>query len=95
MCCSRRIQKFGEQLPDAIDIIVRSVRAGHPFSVAIGLVAAFWLTRTLDSMLVDVSAIDPISFTVAAVVLLLVSLAAILVPSLRATRLDPMIALKE
>jgi tight adherence protein B len=36
---SRRIEKFGEQLPDAIDIIVRSVRAGHPFSVAVGLVA--------------------------------------------------------
>lgn len=63
--------------------------------VAIGLVAAFWLTRTLDSMLVDVSAIDLVSFTAAIVVLLLVSLSAILVPSLRATRLDPMIALKE
>ncbi|RWN11005.1 MAG: type II secretion system F family protein [Mesorhizobium sp.] len=36
---SRRIQKFARQLPDALDMIVRSLRAGHPASVAIGLVA--------------------------------------------------------
>ena len=36
---SRRIFNFAEQLPDAIDIITRGVRAGLPFSGAIGLVA--------------------------------------------------------
>ncbi|TIQ38104.1 MAG: type II secretion system F family protein [Mesorhizobium sp.] len=36
---SRRILKFAQQLPDALDMIVRSLRAGHPASVAIGLVA--------------------------------------------------------
>lgn len=36
---NRRIQKFAKQLPDALDMIVRSLRAGHPASVAIGLVA--------------------------------------------------------
>ncbi|MDX8509833.1 type II secretion system F family protein [Mesorhizobium captivum] len=35
----RRIQNFAKQLPDALDMIVRSLRAGHPASVAIGLVA--------------------------------------------------------
>ncbi|CDX20644.1 Type II secretion system F domain protein [Mesorhizobium sp. ORS 3324] len=35
----KRIQKFSKQLPDALDMIVRSLRAGHPASVAIGLVA--------------------------------------------------------
>jgi tight adherence protein B len=34
-----RIKKFGAQLPDAIDIIVRSMRAGHPVPVALGMVA--------------------------------------------------------
>lgn len=34
-----RIKKFARQLPDALDMIVRSLRAGHPASVAIGLVA--------------------------------------------------------
>ncbi|MBZ9754524.1 type II secretion system F family protein [Mesorhizobium sp. ESP6-5] len=36
---NKRIQKFARQLPDALDMIVRSLRAGHPASVAISLVA--------------------------------------------------------
>jgi tight adherence protein B len=35
----KRIAKFSEQLPDAIDVIVRGVRSGYPFTVALGLVA--------------------------------------------------------
>jgi tight adherence protein B len=37
--CGRRQKKFGAQFPDAIDIIVRSLRAGHPVPTAIGMVA--------------------------------------------------------
>ncbi|RWA62035.1 type II secretion system F family protein [Mesorhizobium sp.] len=36
---NKRIQKFAAQLPDALDMIVRSLRAGHPTTVAMGLVA--------------------------------------------------------
>ncbi len=36
---NKRIAKFAKQLPDALDMIVRSLRAGHPSTVAIGLVA--------------------------------------------------------
>ncbi|TIS57075.1 MAG: type II secretion system F family protein [Mesorhizobium sp.] len=36
---NKRIQKFAKQLPNALDMIVRSLRAGHPASVAVGLVA--------------------------------------------------------
>ncbi|WP_245499956.1 type II secretion system F family protein [Mesorhizobium sp. M4B.F.Ca.ET.089.01.1.1] len=36
---NKRVQKFARQLPDALDMIVRSLRAGHPSSVAIALVA--------------------------------------------------------
>jgi tight adherence protein B len=36
---ARRIARFSEQLPEALDIVVRSLRAGHPFRAAIGLVA--------------------------------------------------------
>ena len=39
MVRSRRIARFAEQLPDALDVIVRGVRVGHPFSTALGLVA--------------------------------------------------------
>jgi len=36
---NRRRKQFGEQLPDALDMMVRSLRVGHPVSVAIGLTA--------------------------------------------------------
>lgn len=36
---NRRIARFSEQFPDALDVIVRGVRVGHPFSTALGLVA--------------------------------------------------------
>lgn len=36
---SKRIRRFAEQLPDAIDVVVRGVKAGYPFTVALGLVA--------------------------------------------------------
>ena len=36
---SKRIARFADQLPDALDIIVRGVRVGHPFSTALSLVA--------------------------------------------------------
>ena len=39
MLRSRRQKKFGAQFPDAIDIIVRSLRAGHPVPIAISMVA--------------------------------------------------------
>lgn len=39
MSKARRLKQFGEQLPDALDIIVRSLRAGHPVASAMGLVA--------------------------------------------------------
>jgi tight adherence protein B len=39
MIRAKRIARFAEQLPDAVDIIVRGLRVGHPFSVAIDLVA--------------------------------------------------------
>jgi tight adherence protein B len=35
----KRIAKFSEQLPDSIDVIVRGVKSGYPFTVALGLVA--------------------------------------------------------
>ncbi|HXV25093.1 MAG TPA: type II secretion system F family protein [Alphaproteobacteria bacterium] len=35
----RRLKRFSEQLPDALDVIVRSLRAGHPVASAMGLVA--------------------------------------------------------
>jgi len=63
--------------------------------IAIGLLAAFALTRVLASMLVEVKPTDPVTFVAVALVFLVIAVMASWLPALRASRLDPTTALRQ
>jgi ABC-type antimicrobial peptide transport system permease subunit len=63
--------------------------------VTIGLAAAFALTRLLTSQLFGVRATDPATFTLVSALLVAIALLATLLPAMRATRVDPVVALRD
>ena len=63
--------------------------------VAAGLLAAFALTRAMNTMLVGVKATDPVTFVTMAVIFFLIAAAASWLPAWRAASLDPTAALRE
>jgi putative ABC transport system permease protein len=62
--------------------------------IAIGLIGAFVLTRLMSSLLFGVNASDPLTFVTVPLVLGLVAFFACLIPARRATRIDPLVALR-
>src|SRR5262245_2827991 len=85
---------LGAQSRDVLRLIVgRGLRLAL-VGVALGLVASFGLTRLMSSLLVGIDATDPLTFGAVALLLLLVSLVAAFIPARRATKVDPLVALR-
>jgi predicted permease len=86
---------LGASAGSTITLVARNSLLLIAVGVGLGLVVATMLARLLTSVLYGVSPFDLTAFTVAAVVLTLAGVAASLLPARRATRVDPMVALRE
>ncbi len=62
--------------------------------IAVGIGGSFAVTRLLSSMLYDVKPGDPLTLVLVSILLMLVALSACYIPARRATRVDPLVALR-
>jgi putative ABC transport system permease protein len=85
---------LGAQASNLRNMVIRQGMAFTLIGVTIGVGGAFWLTRFLASFLFGVKTWDPIAFVATPLLLTAVALLAIWIPARRATRVDPMTALR-
>jgi ABC-type antimicrobial peptide transport system permease subunit len=85
---------FGAKQQDILWLVLRQGITRIVLGIALGLLAAFGVSRVLASVLVDANATDPATFASISVLLAAVTLLACFVPARRATRLDPVHALR-
>lgn len=85
---------LGAQRGDVLRLVVRRGMALALGGVAIGVATSLALTHLMKSLLFNVSTIDPLTFVGVPLLLSIVALAACLIPARRATKVDPMVALR-
>jgi ABC-type antimicrobial peptide transport system permease subunit len=85
---------LGAAASDVLSHVLRNAAWMVVIGLAIGLAGALALRSVVSSLLFDVSPRDPLAFAVAAVTMMLVGLLAALVPASRASRVDPVTALR-
>ena len=85
---------LGAQRRDVSRLVIRQGMKPVLIGIVIGLSSAFFLTRWMSSLLFRVSANDPLTFAGIALLLVAIALLACYAPARRATKVDPMIALR-
>ncbi|MCI0486570.1 MAG: ABC transporter permease [Blastocatellia bacterium] len=85
---------LGARPRDILKLVLRRSMALAFAGIALGLSASFALTRFLSSLLYATTPVDTVTFATVSVLLIACSLAACYIPARRATKVDPMIALR-
>ena len=85
---------LGARRSDVLKLVVRQGMLLTLIGVVVGLLGAFALTRVMSSLLFGVTTKDPITFAVVAGLLIAVAFIACFVPARRATKVDPLVALR-
>ncbi len=85
---------LGAQGRDVLKLIVGKGMLLTMIGIALGLLGAFGITRVMQALLFDVSATDWVTFTAVATLLAFVGLLAAAIPARRATKVDPLVALR-
>ena len=85
---------LGAQRSDVVALVLRQGMTLATVGLGIGLIGALAGTRVLSSLLFDTTPLDPAPFIGVAVLLALVALLACYIPARRATKVDPMVALR-
>ena len=85
---------LGAQRTDVLKLVMGQAAWLAFTGIEIGLVLAFAVMRVISKLLFGVNATDPLTFIATALLILVVALAASLIPALRAIKVDPMVALR-
>ncbi len=85
---------LGARRTDILGLVISRGALLITAGVALGLVASLALSRFIESLLFGVTAKDPGTFTIIVIILSLIALLACLLPAWRATKVDPMVALR-
>jgi len=85
---------LGAQLGDVLKLVLSHGVKLTIIGVAIGLLGAYLVTRAITSVLYGVSATDPLTFVAVSLLLVFVALLACYVPAKKATKVDPLVALR-
>jgi putative ABC transport system permease protein len=85
---------LGAQTKDVLALIIKQGMALALVGIFLGLIVSLALTRVLASQLYGVSSTDPVTFTAISLLLIFVAAIACYIPALRATKVDPLIAVR-